>query len=133
MAERAIASERHAESVGGRPALAFIDHHRQRYADRVTIPCDAEFLVGDYEVRGGVGDLGEFKIQLHYLGDRSRLLFPQLCVFGDGAAALAALLDLADGDLGRVLRPVRNREEFAARLIAFGLSDVSDLPPGEGR
>lgn len=131
MAERAEANEN--RSGGQEGVLAFIDHHRQHYADRVRIPCDAEFLIGDYEDRCGVGDLGEFKIQLHYLGDRSRLLYPQLCLFEDGTNALAALLDLAGGDLGRILHPVSGREEFAARLVAFGLRDASDEPPSEGR
>lgn len=133
MAERAKANENQGGGQSEEAALAFIDHHRQRYANRVAIPCDAEFLIGGYEDCGGVGELGEFKIQLHYLGDRSRLLFPQLSVFGDGATALAALVELAEGDLGAVLRPVTDREEFAARLVAFGLRDASEEPPEEGR
>ncbi|MGD9733990.1 MAG: hypothetical protein AB7V58_00020 [Solirubrobacterales bacterium] len=133
MTEREKASEHLNQGGGDRRTLAFIDHHRQRYADRVTIPCDAEFLIGDYRDRGGVGDLGEFKVQLHYLGDRRQVLYPQLSVFGDGAAALAVLVEVAEGDLGAVLQPVANREEFASRLVAFGLRDASDEPPAEGR
>lgn len=127
-----VEQARGGDTAGGR-TLAFIDHHRQRYADRVTVPCEGEFLIGDYSDGGGIGELGGFKIQLQRLDNRHGMLDPQLCVFGDGARACAVLVRLADGDLGRILRPVRSREEFSVRLLAFGLRDASDVPPGEGR
>jgi hypothetical protein len=133
MSERASVGEGRGGGPGEGRTLAFVDHHRQRYADRVTVPCEGEFLIGDYLDGGGVGELGEFKIQLHYLDDRRGALDPQLCVFGDGARAFEALVDLAEGDIGRVLRPVSGREEFSSRLAAFGLRDASDVPPEEGR
>jgi len=133
MAERGRGAADQRWGRGEGRALSFIDHHRQRYAERVQVPCDAEFLIGDFEDGRGIGDLGEFKVELHYLGERRGMLHPRLCVFGDATGALAALLDLADGDLGSVLRPVRSREEFSSRLVAFGLHDVSGEPPLEGR
>lgn len=133
MAEQAKANENQGGGQGEEVTLAFIDHHRQRYADRVGIPCEAEFLVGDYQDGGGVGELGELQIQLRYLGDRRGALYPQLSLFGDGATALAVLVELAEGELDRILRPVGSREEFASRLVAFGLRDTSDEPPGKGR
>lgn len=133
MAGRARGEQARGGGPGDGRTLAFIDHHRQHYADRVTVPCDGEFLIGDYLSGGGVGGLGEFKVQLHHLDDRRGMLDPQLCVFGDGARACAVLVDLADGHLGRVLRPVASREEFSSRLLAFGLRDASDVLPGEGR
>jgi hypothetical protein len=133
MAEQAKAGDRKDDARAKRPGLAFIDHDRQDYADRVAVPCDGDFLIGDYQDGGGVGQLGEFKIQLHYLGDRNGMLPAQLCVFGDGAAAFAVLLDLAGGDLGRLLSPVINSEEFSRRLLDLGLRDASHTPLGEGR
>lgn len=133
MAGQARGKQARGGGPGGGRALAFIDHDRQRYADRVTVPCEGEFLIGDYLDGGGVGGLGEFKIQLHHLDDRRGTLDPQLCVFGEGARACAVLVDLAGGDLGRILGPVFSREEFSSRLLGFGLRDASDVPLGEGR
>lgn len=133
MAERAKGEQARGGGPGDGRALAFIDHHRQHYADCVTVPCEGEFLIGDYLDGGGVGELGELKIQLHHLDNRRGTLEPQLCVFGEGARACAVLVDLAGGGLGRILNPVFSREEFSSRLLAFGLRDASDAPLGEGR
>lgn len=118
---------------GEEQPLAFIDHHRQDYAERVPVPHDGEFLVGDYGDGGGVGPRGEFKIVLHYLGDKRGTLVPQLCVFGDGAAAFGVLLGLAGGDLARLLRPVAGRDEFSRRLLDLGVRDSSHTPLAEAR
>lgn len=118
---------------GEEEALAFIDHHRQDYAEQVSVPSEGEFLIGDYGDGGGVGTLGEFKVVLHYLGDRRGMLVPQLCVFGDGAVAFAVLLELAGGDLARLLRPVAGRDEFSRRLLKLGLRDGSHTPLAEVR
>ena len=63
MAGQEKATRRHGEGGGERRPLAFIDHHRQDYAERVPMPHEGEFLIGDYlEGGGSVGDLGEFKV-----------------------------------------------------------------------
>jgi hypothetical protein len=108
--------------------LAFIDHDRQRYADRVRLPHAGEFLVGDYLDDGGVGVLGELRIVLHELGDRRGRLDARLCVFGDGTGALSVLLDAAAGDLSGILAPVAGRAELSRRLTALGVRDASDTP-----
>jgi hypothetical protein len=113
--------------------LAFIDHDRQRYADRVRLPHAGEFLVGGYLDDGGVGALGELRIVLRELGDRRGRMDAQLCVFGDGTGALSALLDAAAGDLSALLAPVARRAELSRRLTALGLRDVSDTPLRPGR
>jgi hypothetical protein len=118
---------------GEEQALAFIDHHRQDYAERVPVPHEGEFLIGDYGDGGGVGALGEFKVALHYLGDRRGMLIPQLCVFGDGAGAFRVLLGLAGGDLARLLRPVEGRDAFSRRLLDLGIRDGSHTPLAEAR
>lgn len=133
MAKQAKASDGQDGGRDERPRLAFIDHDRQRYAERVPVPCEAEFLIGDYLDSGGVGELGELKIQLHYLGDRRGRLVAQLCVFGDGAGALAALFALADGDLGGLLSLVNDHREFSHRLLDLGLRDASHSPMEEDR
>lgn len=133
MAGQEGATERHGGGGGEEQPLAFIDHHRQDYAEQVPVPHDGEFLIGDYGDGGGVGALGEFKVVLHYLGDRRGMLVPQLCVFGDGAAAFAVLLDLAGGDLARLLRPVEGRDEFSRRLLDLGVRDGSHMPLTEVR
>lgn len=128
MAQRAREDECPSGGEDERQRLAFIDHERQDYADRVPVPCGGEFLIGDYRDEDGgvlVGELGELKIQLHNLGDRYGTLEPQLCVFGDGAEALSVLLDLAGGDLTRLLRPLGSHEEFSPRLLDLGLRDTS--------
>lgn len=113
--------------------LAFIDHARQDYADAVPIDFAAEFLVGDYGGIGeGVGELGEFKIAIHDLrdvggGNRDDLT-PQLCVFGDGAAAVFELTELCGGNLADLLADVRDADAFSRRLLALGLRDASDKP-----
>jgi hypothetical protein len=132
MAGQEKATRRHGEG-GDEQALAFIDHHRQDYAERVPVPHEGEFLIGDYGDGQGVAELGEFKIVLHYLGDRRGMLVPQLCVFGDGAAAFAVLLGLAGGDLSRLLRPVAGRDEFSQRLLDLGVRDASHTPLAEAR
>lgn len=59
--------------------LRFYDHHRQRYAGKVSIPEAAEFMIGDYTGEGTVGRDGEFKITLVELhGDRRWSLYPHL-------------------------------------------------------
>ncbi len=112
----------------GAGALAFSDHHRQNYAEKVRPQGAGEFFVGEYTTEGTVGPLGEFRIVLHELGDRSGRLDPQLCVFGDGAGALALLL--ADGapDLAALLASVTDHVEFSRRLLALGIADRSDRP-----
>lgn len=135
MAGEEKAKQGHGET-GEEQALAFIDHHRQDYAGKVPMPHEGEFLIGDYrDDRGGflVGELGEFKVLLHQLDHRRGLLEPQLCVFGDGAAAFAVLLGLADGDLAQLLRPVAGRDEFSRRLLDLGIRDASHKPLGEDR
>jgi hypothetical protein len=135
MAGQKTATRRHGEG-SEEQALAFIDHHRQDYAEQVPVPHEGEFLIGDYGDygdSGGVGELGEFKVVLHYLGDRRGMLVPQLCVFGDGAAAFAVLLGLVDGDLARLLRPVAGRDEFSQRLLDLGIRDASHTPLAEAR
>jgi len=112
--------------------LSFIDHDRQRYAAKVRLPQEGEILVGDYAEGGGTGRLGEFRIALHDLGHRGGLLQPQLCVFDDGAAALAALLGPAGADLGTLLAPVGGHEALSRRLLALGLRDASDTPLAPG-
>ena len=72
MAGQERATERHCGGDGGEQVLAFIDHHRQDYAEQVPVPHEGEFLIGDYGDGGGVGALGEFKVVLHYLGDKAR-------------------------------------------------------------
>jgi len=125
MAGQEKAPRRHEEDGGERRPLAFIDHHRQDYAELVSVPHEGEFLIGDYLEGGGVGDLGEFKIALHWLGSRHGMLDPQLCVFGDGSQALEVLLGLF-GDLSGLLAPVADHEEFTRRLLELGLRDASD-------
>ncbi len=110
--------------------LSFVDHDRQRYAAKVPLPNEGEILVGEHLEGGEVGPLGEFRIALHDLGQRRGLLYPQLCVFGDGAAALDALLDLEGADLKALLAPLSGHEEMSRRLVALGLRDRSDSPLG---
>lgn len=120
------------EERGCRPegsgVLAFIDHDRQRYAATVRLPNAGEILVGEYLQGGGIGLLGEFRIVLHDLGERGGLVSPQLCVFGDGVAALAALLSTEGADLLDLLAPTSGHEELSRRLLALGLRDHSDAP-----
>jgi hypothetical protein len=119
----------HGGSVDG---LSFLDHDRQRYAAKVRLPNEGELLVGEYLEGGGTGPLGELRIALHDLGDRGGLLSPQLCVFGDGAAALDALLGLEGADLAALLAPVAGHEAMSRRLLALGVRDRSDAPLGRG-
>jgi hypothetical protein len=108
-------------------------HDRQRYAEKVRLPDEGEILVGQYIEGGGAGPLGEFRIVLRDLGDRRGRLDPQLCVFGDGAGALALLLEATGGGLARLLAPVADHLELSRRLLVLGLRDVSDSPLPEGR
>jgi hypothetical protein len=109
--------------------LSFIDHARQRYADKVRLSNEGEILVGEYLAGGeGVGALGEFRIAIHDLGHRGGLLQPQLCVFDDGAAAFAAFLALEEADLAAILAPVADHGALSRRLLALGLRDASDTP-----
>ncbi len=105
--------------------LRFCDHHRQRYAEKVSISEAGEFMIGDYNEDGTVGDDGEFKVTLIELhGDRRWSLYPHLEAFGDGVGSLSRAIN--DGLLD-VLRPgVNSRDEFAKRLLAIGLVDRSD-------
>jgi hypothetical protein len=111
--------------------LRFYDHHRQRYAEKVSIPEAGEFQIGDYiEGEGTVGDDGEFKIKLVELhGDRRWSLYPHLEAFGDGVGSLRRAID--DGLLDVLRPPVNSRDEFARRLLAIGLIDRSDTPLSE--
>lgn len=118
---------------GEEQPLTFIDHHRQDYAEQVPVSHEGEFLIGDYGDDQGVGELGEFKVVLHYLGDKRGMLVPQLCVFGDGSAAFAVLLVLAGGDLARLLRPVAGRDGFSRRLLDLGIRNASHTPQAEAR
>ncbi|MBS1892632.1 MAG: hypothetical protein JST59_15145 [Actinobacteria bacterium] len=113
--------------------LSFVDHDRQRYAAKVPLPNGGEVLVGEYLEGGGTGPLGEFKVALHDLGRRDGLLDPQLCVFGDGAAALVALLGLEGADLAGLLAPVLGHEAMSRRLLGLGLRDRSDASLAAGR
>lgn len=81
-----------AGGTGGAGVLAFSDQHRQNYSQEAPPAEAGEFFVGEYMAEGGVGRLGEFRIVLHELGDRSGRIDPQLRIFGDGVGALAALL-----------------------------------------
>lgn len=121
-------TQERAGGPGEGSGLAFIDHDRQRYADRVPLPHAGEFLVGEYLDDGGVGGLGELRIVLHELGDRRGRMDARLCVFGDGTGALSALLDAAAGDLSGLLAPVAGHAELSRRLAALGVRDASDTP-----
>lgn len=111
--------------------LRFVDHHRQRYAEKVRIEEAGEFLIGDYRDDGTTGGDGEFKVTLVELhGDRRWSLYPHLEVFGDGVEALRRAIDAG---LLKALTPVRGRDAFSRRLIALGFHDRSDRPlPDEG-
>ena len=112
----------------GAGALAFFDQHRQNYAEKVRPAGAGDFFIGEYMAEGTVGTLGQFRIVLHELGDRSARLDPQLCVFGDGTGALAALLSDLGPDLAALLAPVGDHVEFSLRLLALGIADRSDRP-----
>ena len=116
------------EEVGGAAGLAFVDHQRQHYAEVARSPTAGEILIGDYLKEGATGPLGEFRVAFHDLGDRRGRLHPQLCVFGDGAAALALLLAVLGPDLSGLLAPVAGHEEMSRRLVGLGLRDRSDTP-----
>ncbi|HET7444546.1 MAG TPA: hypothetical protein VFJ57_07805 [Solirubrobacterales bacterium] len=102
------------------PRLGFSDHHRQRYAAKVRLPGDGEFLIGSYYEDGSVTLDGEFAVTL--VG-REGLLFPCLVAFGEAAGALQRALDAGLLD---VLGSVGSRDEFSRRLIAIGIIDRSD-------
>jgi hypothetical protein len=107
--------------------LHFYDHHRQRYAGKVSIPEAGEFMNGDYTGEGTVGRDGEFKITLVELhGDRRWSLYPHLEVYGEGVGALRRGIDA--GLLDVLHPPVNSRDEFARRLLAIGLIDRSHNP-----
>ena len=111
--------------------LCFYDHHRQRYARKVSIPEAGEFMIGDYTGEGTVGRDGEFKITLVELhGDRRWSLYPHLEVYGEGVRALRRGIDA--GLLDVLHPPVNSRDEFARRLLTIGLIDRSDNPLTEG-
>lgn len=120
------------EDASGAAGLAFIDHQRRRYAEVVRLSHPGEILIGDYLEEGGTGPLGEFRIVLHDLGDRHGRLHPQLCVFGDGTAALALLLVVLGPDLSGLLAPVADHQEMSRRLIGLGLRDRFDTPLTDG-
>lgn len=107
--------------------LRFFDHHRQRYADKVPIDEAGEFMIGDYNEDGTVGDDGEFKVTLIELhGDKRWSLYPHLEAFGDGVGSLRRAI--SDGLLDVLQPPVNSRDELARRLPAIGLVDRSDTP-----
>jgi hypothetical protein len=99
--------------------LRFYDHHRQRYAEKVSVPDAGEFQIGDYiEGDGTVGDDGEFKITLVELhGDRRWSLYPHL---GSTARESGRCVGESNAGLLDVLGPVNSRDEFARRLLAIG-------------
>ncbi|HEX6782166.1 MAG TPA: hypothetical protein VF125_09075 [Solirubrobacterales bacterium] len=110
--------------------LRFYDHHRQRYAGKVSIPEAGEFMIGDYTDEGTVGRDGEFKVTLIELhGDRRWSLYPHLEVFGEGVGALRRGIDAGLLDL---LGPVSSGDEFGRRLLGIGLIDRSDTPLPDG-
>lgn len=112
--------------------LRFCDHYRQRYAEKVPIDEAGEFMIGDYNEDGTVGDDGEFKVTLIELyGDRRWSLYPHLEAFGDGVGSLHRAIN--DGLLDVLRPPVNSRDEFARRLLSIGLIDRSDTPLPEGR
>lgn len=112
--------------------LHFYDHHRQRYAGKVSIPEAGEFMIGDYTGEGTVGRDGEFKITLVELhGARRWSLYLHLEVFGEGAGALRRGIDA--GLLDVLRPPVNSRDEFGRRLLEIGLIDRSDNPANGGR
>ncbi|MFT3866761.1 MAG: hypothetical protein QM729_21070 [Solirubrobacterales bacterium] len=121
-------SEERGGRLVGPGGLGFIDHQRRRYAARVRLPNQGEILVGEYLHAGVTGPLGEFRIVLHDLGDRGGRLSPQLCVFGDGVTALAALLATEGADLLGLLAPTPGHEQLSRRLLRLGLRDDSDAP-----
>ncbi|MBS1887573.1 MAG: hypothetical protein JSU06_10330 [Actinobacteria bacterium] len=126
------AREMEDEAEERRP-LRFIDHHRQRYAGKVPIPEEGEFIIGSQLEDGSLGEDGEFRVTLVGLGcGRRWALHPHLEAFGDGRGALRRAID--GGLLEAIARPVAGREEFARRLLAIGMVDGSDepLPQGEG-
>jgi hypothetical protein len=120
------------EQAGGAGGLAFVDHQRRHHAEVFRSPDAGEILIGDYFEEGGTGPLGEFRIVLHDLGDRRGRLHPQLCVFGDGTAALALLLAVLGPDLSGLLYPVVDHEEMSRRLVGLGLRDRSETPLTDG-
>jgi hypothetical protein len=122
-----VEADRAGEAKGA-GALAFSDQHRQNYTEKVPPAGTGEFFVGEYTTEGTVGSLGEFRIVLHELGDRSGRLDPQLRVFGDGAGSLALLLAEVAPDLAALLAPVTDHIEFSRRLLALGIADRSDRP-----
>lgn len=130
LTDPAIDGNSDAERASQTEPLAFIDHHRQNYADAVPAEEDGDFLIGEYaEGDQGTGRLGEFKILLHRF-DRQPMLSPKMCVFGDATGALARITQLAGGSLTDLLSDVGSRDEFSRRLLALGLRDASDKPMG---
>lgn len=122
------------EELGGAGGLEFIDLQRQHYAEALRPPGAGVIFVGDYLEEGGTGPLGEFRISLQDLDDARGRLRPQLCVFGDGAAALALLLAVLGPDLSGLLAPVVDHVDMSRRLVGLGLRDRSDTPlTGGGR
>jgi hypothetical protein len=115
--------------VGEPPLLRFIDHRRQRYAEKVPIAEAGEFIIGSYRDDGSLSEDGEFRVTLLALGSGRRwAMCPHLESFGEGTGALrraiaAGLLD--------ALAPVAGNDEFARRLLSIGILDGSDepLPP----
>jgi hypothetical protein len=115
---------REAESRGR--TLRFIDHHRQRYAAKVPIPEEGEFMIGVYHEDGTLEEAGEFSVTLVGLTSGRRwALHPRVQAFGDGRGALRRAIDAGLLD---ALEPVAGREEFARRLLAIGFADGSDEP-----
>jgi hypothetical protein len=109
------------------PVLGFVDHHRQRYADRVRVAEEGEFPIGEHLADGSLGPGGEFRVELVELGmcGRGPTLHPRLICFGDGVGSLRRAIEA--GLLG-ALGPVVDRERFGRRLISIGMADRSDRP-----
>lgn len=120
---RDTAARRRAGQARQRP-LGFYDHHRQHYADRVSISEAGQFLIGDYNPDGTVSADGEFKITLIELAVGGRwALHPRLEAFGDGIGSLRRAIDAGLLDS---LNSVDWPDQFARRLLKIGMVDRSD-------
>lgn len=66
--------------------LGFIDHHRQRYAERVPIDSAGEFQIGDYLSDGSLGTGGGFTVALVELGSGGRWACIRICAYSETAS-----------------------------------------------
>lgn len=109
-------------------SMAFIDYDRQEYDRKKTtvepFNCVGEFSIGNYDPEGGVGEGGEFKVNLWDLGAGG--CHPHLSVFGDGLGALQETLETIP--LEELLVWTPDHETFSRRLLDAGFTDRSDKP-----